>query len=293
MSTTFVSTSEHYNLAVRQVDLLSMSTALNTNEDISAAVINAFRNTLPAVKNYFEDIIIEYKSLDETDKNVRKALVRKSDVEYISDNINMVKIGHTLIQVPEGFTDRYVPYLKWLDSKAINFINEASGFLEAYYVTLSVFISSKDAKLSIRDNTKVYTDMEKNLESAKDGLGSYFDSRSNVALRRLESLFDRGQDFVSVLKLAESLNKGRQVTKNDSILKQTKAISDLLNLIVESTENGKIPEVSAAAVTSLAKGALVAAQYVEFVGVLRYRIEEALNAFSIAIEQTNKLVKKD
>lgn len=261
--------------------------ALNTAE-----VISTFRNAFPSIKNYLQEVIIEFRAKDETEANLNKSISKaESELHSIKD-FNFVNKGHTLVQTPEGFKDRYIPYLNWLDGQGVSFITESEKLLQNYYQSLSMFISSKEAKLSTKDNTRMFTEMEKSLANAKEGLASFFESSSTNALMPVDALFDRAADIPTAMKISKDLNRKRNTLRTKEILKLTNSISDLLNLLVESSENDKIPEVSGQAATSLAQGALVAAHYVEFVGVLRYRIEEALNAVSIAIDQMATVSKK-
>lgn len=265
---------------------------INLESRLTANLINMFRNVLPSVKNYIDEVMIEFKAKDGTDFALSKSLLTMANSDKSISELNMVKKGHSLIQVPEGFKDRYIPYLQWLHSDAIDFINSSKAVLEDYHRYLSIFISSKEAKLGSKDNTRIYADMEAKLTKAKEGLSSFFDSTSSTALRPIESLFDRTSDIKIMAKIGDDLNRERKALRTDEILKLTNTISELLNLLVESSENDKIPEVSGQAANSLAQGALVVAHYVEFVGVLRYRIEEAINASGIAIEQITKIAKE-
>ena len=271
---------------------LTIESMSPSNEALTANIINLFRNTLPSISNYFDEVLIGFKAVDTTDLQARKVLGNNSVISKISSDFNMVKDGHNLVQVPEGFSDHYVPYLTWLEKDALNFIDGADAYLKAYYTSLSLFISTKEAKTTAKNDERMFIEMTKTIENVKDGLNSFFDSRHTVALRTVDSLFDRGADIKSAAELARDLNRRRAALKTEPIINQTKSISDLLNLIIESSENDKIPEVSGAAASSLAQGALVAAQYVELVGALRYRIEEAINAVSIAIEQIEQFRKK-
>lgn len=263
----------------------------NLESRLTANLIDMFRNVLPSVKNYMEEVVLEFKAKDGTDFALSKSLLAMANSDKAIGELNMVKKGQSLIQIPEGFKDRYIPYLQWLKSDAVGFIHEAKEVLDDYYRYLSMFISSKEAKIGTKDNTRIHADMEAKLSKMKEGLASFFDPKSSTALRPIESLFDRTSDIKVMAKIGDDLNRDRKAMRTDEILKLTNSISELLNLLVESSENDKIPEVSGQAINSLAQGALVAAHYVEFVGVLRYRIEEAINAAGIAIEQVTKIAK--
>lgn len=265
---------------------------LTLESQITANIINMFRNVFPSIRNYIQDVALEFKSYDETDFKFSKASKGFSEAEASVKSLNFIKIGQKLIQVPEGFKGEYVGYLNFLNSSAVDFINNTSEVLGAYYTSLNRVISSKEAKLSQQDNSKIYADMEKRLQKEKDALADFFDSKTSNALRTVEMVFSRAGDISETIDKAKILNKSRELLKTKDIMSLTSQIADLINLLVEQSEGENFPEISGPAAKSIAQGALVAAHYVEFVGVLRYRIEEAINAVGIMSNQIVEISKE-
>lgn len=268
---------------------LSGVVELTTESLVTSNIINTFRNVLPNISAFVKDVVTEFKVRDETDFNITKANQHFEAAATRLKDLNFVRNGATLLQVPEGFKGHYIEYLEWMNRQGFNFINEATEALGAYYQDLSIFISSHDAKQSLKDKTRLYADMQKALENAKDGLGSFFDAKTANALRTMDSLFDRGPDISTTMKLAVELNRKRLTIKTKEITSLTQQIASLINMLVESSTTNKIPEVSGEAAKSISQGALVIAHYVEFIGVLLYRMEELINAVGIMSEQVSKI----
>lgn len=264
---------------------------LNLEAYTSASVISLFRNAIPNVNEYLQDVILEVKTKDKIDFDINKAARTLDNINGIDTDVKFVKFGHVLLQTPEGFKDKYIPYLEWLIKDGIGFITGASSLLDAYYTELSIFISSKESKMSQKDSTKMYAKLQESLEGIKDGLATFFDPKSTNALRAADTLFDRSADIKTSVKLAKDLNRLRMGLETKNILGVTERISQLLDLIIESSEDGSMTEVSPAAVTNIAEGAMVAARYVEFVGVLRYRITEAIAAAAIMSDMVKRQMK--
>lgn len=262
---------------------------LTTESLVSANIIDTFRNVLPNISAFVKDVVLEFKVRDETDFKINKTDRDFVEVREKLKDLNFVRAGSTLVQTPEGFKGHYVQYMEWLNKQGFDYITEATEALGAYYRDLSVFISSRDAKLSLKDKTRMYADMQKGLDNVKDGLGSFFDPRTANALRTLDSVFDRGPDISTTIKLAVDLNRKRLTIKTKEIASLTQQIAGLINMLVESSQTDKIPEVSGEAAKGISQGALVIAHYVEFIGVLLYRMEEAISAVSIMAEQVSKI----
>lgn len=258
-----------------------------------AKLLDTLRNVFPNVKNYFSEVVLEFKSNDETDFNFQKASMYFSQAEASVVDMNFVKMGHFPVQTPEGFVGRYNPYLEFLSNKGIKYINEAVGHLQAYHTEISRFISSRDAKMLSKDNTRAIAAMEKNLEEMKEELASFFDASTANALKPISALFDRGEDIKQALRKSKDLNRARMGIKSKEVLNLTKDISEMLDLVIEQADSDKLSAISPEAINNLAQGALVAAHFVEFIGVLRYRIEEAVSATCIMSEQVVRITKEN
>lgn len=275
-------TTENHRRAVRSV------TELTIESQLSANLIGVFRNTFPAVGNYVRDTIAQFMSYDETEFNFLKASSNFRNAEGAVRELNFVQYGKTLLQTPEGFVSEYVVYLTWLNKEAAGFIHTAHEVLGDYYRDLARLISASEAKISLKDHSSVYAALEKKLGVIKTNLGSFFDSKTNNALRTADSLFSRGADIVETIELTKQLNKERLTFKTKEISSLTTQIAEMIDLLVTSSEEGKIPELSGPAARGIAEGALVAAHYVEMVGALRYRIDEVINAVGAMADQVAK-----
>lgn len=285
MAYTILSTTESHQKAVTGVVQLTLESA------VSANIINMFRNVFPSIASFVKSVSDEFTSHDETELNFSKASRDFVKAEEAVRHLNFVKFSDTLLQTPEGFIGRYPEYLDYLAGPGMDFIQKATDILGAYYQELAIIVSSGDAKKSLKDQTRLYSDMEKSLEASKKTLGTFFNANTSNALRTAGSLFDRSIDIIATMEDAAKLNKLRLTIKSKEITSLTKQISSLIDLLVESSETGKIPELSGPVGKNIAQGALVAAHYVEFIGVLRYRIEEAIAAVGIMSTQVAALAK--
>lgn len=265
---------------------------INLESRVTANVIDTFRNVFPSVNNYVQEVITNFKAFDETDAKIQNSVRELDRVLRKGVTVNFATQGHHLVQIPEGFKEHYVGYLNWLGKDGLEYIDGSMKLLDSYYQDLAVFISNKEAKLSKIDHTRSYAEMEKQLTKAKEGLASFFDPGSMTALAPIDQVFDRQADVQTSSKAAIDLNRRRIGLKPERILSKANAISELLSMLVDSTKNKEIPEVSGESAKSIAQGAFVAARYVEFVGVLQYRIEEAINAMAICVDQISNIDNK-
>lgn len=269
----------------------TVALSMESRLDFNAIKANLLQ-LLPNVKNYMTEVLLQYKSVDESDFNFQKASLYFGQAEAAISEMNMVKLGHFPVQVPEGFTGRYLPYLEWINTNGLRYVTEAHSILESYYMELSAFVSSRDQKLVGKDSTRAYAVMERRLQDAKKDLASFFEPGSSNALQPLEKVFSRAIDIKECMKVVKDVNRVRTSIKNKDILGLVKQISDLLTIVGEQASKKDESPISSQVVNSIAQGALVAAHFVEFVGVLRYRIEEAVSCTCIVTEQVTAIVKE-
>lgn len=262
--------------------------ALVISPKSSAEVIQLFRNVLPDVSGYFDSVMMSFRAADETDFNFQKMAAAFHKAGFAAREINFLKFSHTLLQTPEGFKGQYIPYLNWINTVVFAYLNGVQEVLSDYYKDLAIFISSQDARKSLKDVSFKTEKMQQNLDDLRQTLNDFFDSTTSAALRPARQLFDRAVDITASIELTESINKKRLLLKNKQIMSLTTQISELLGLLTDSTNKDKIPDVSKQAAAQIAAGAMVAAHYVEMYAIMRYRIEEVISAVGIMAEQIVK-----
>lgn len=269
-------------LAVNQLNLEGLTTA---------NVINTFRNVFPGVATYLDDTILSYKARDSQDFDFARRTRFFQEFKVKSRTINFVAISEEIVSAPEGLNSKFIPYLQFLGTTGAQVLKEGSKLLEEYTRVLSNFISNRDAKTSLRDHTAFFKGVEKQLETDKKTLQGFFNVKSTVTALPIYALYDREADIVEAVDTARKLNELRIQTDKTDFLGQVQNVSSLLDLIIQRSKEQAIENVSAAAADNIAQGALALAHYVEFIGVIRYRLEEAITAIGQDAEKIAHLSK--
>jgi len=262
---------------------------LNLEGLVTANVINVFRNVFPSVSQYLEDSIRAFTAKDDVEFDFDKQTRAFSTYEHNALAMNFVAMDELLVAVPQGLNAKYVPYLKFLKETGNEILKERDKLLEDYRRALSAFISSADAKTALRDYSSVYQGIERRMNEQRKQLASYFNPKSTVSVLPLYAVFDQGMDIVDTVNLAKDVNKVRIQTDRKDVMGNVKDISALLNLVIERSNEQAIENISAPAANSIAQGALAVAHYVEFLGVFRHRLEEAIGAVGKMAERLTGL----
>lgn len=258
---------------------------LNLEGMVTANVINTFRNVFPSVANYLEDAILGFEAKDSVDFDFNKKTRAFDSYQENAAKLNFVANDSVLVAVPQGLNAKYPLYLKFLKETGDKLIAERDTLLQDYRRVLSAFISNSDHKTSLRDYSAVYKDIEAKLSEHKKQLASFFNAKSTNTMLPMYAVFERNPDIADTVNLAKEVNKVRVNADRKDIMGNVKDLAGLLNLVIQRSNEHAIENVSPAAANSIAQGAMAVAHYVEFLGVFRYRLEEAITAVGLMAEK--------
>lgn len=259
---------------------------------VSANLVDTFRNTFPKVSEFVSSQLDMFKLKDATSHDFEKRTKAFATYKPKLEKLNFVKIDEELITVPQGLKSKYVPYLRFLNTSAAKMLEDGGKMLEDYYRVLSVFISSKDAKTSLRDHARFYEDTQKLIQTFKAELASHFNDEVTTTVLPIYSVFDRPVDISDSVELAKQLDKVRQLADKKDTVAQVTRITELLELIIKRSSEGTVEAISPTMANNISQGALAVGQYVELMGVIRYRLEEAIAAVGQTAEKIVSLESK-
>lgn len=249
-------------------------------------LIDLFRNTIPAFKRKLVDVIEGFHPEDDKSHEVselNKLLNTKRDT---LTKTGMVTYGNTLIPVPEGLASE-VPMLKYLSfliDISDTFSKGIHEILTEYKIVLSTFISNKEAKTTIKDHSLFYRTIEKKRLALTKDLSSYFDEKISRSRQALENVYVQGKDIVEAADLTNSLHKTRKRADLEGVKKAVENCANLLDMVIEQSEKGSIENVSGAAATDLANGAMEVARWVELLSIYNFRVDQAITCVKQQID---------
>jgi hypothetical protein len=270
-------------------DLELAMEALRIESEYISNTLDAFKNVLPGLSVKLSNLL--KSSPDEelsTCVQSTKAAYKELDPKLtLADFMTYRK---TLVSVPEGFEGNMLDYIKFLNELTANVYPEAKKIMKAYNLLLSTFITNKDSKVSIKDDTGFFKDIEKHRNQITRKLGEYFPSNSSTSKAYLGNVIDRFRDIDSLVVEVEKLDR-RYVSENIGELnKQVQESVDLLNLVIADINKGGIDKVSGNASMNVSKGAYEVAKYIEFVSIFRYKTLQAMGAVENTVVQLNSVI---
>lgn len=254
----------------------------------AASVINTFRNTFPKVSEYLDTTVGIFGSSQEETEGLKPFAKALDTAKATASKINFMTYRTVPLPCPQGLDSKLVAYLTHLNKDATEHLKQSQDFLEDYYRVLATFISNKAAKTGLADHTVAYQKVDAVTIKGRKDLDSYFTAKRDTGLLPASALLDRMADVDLAFTLARSIDRTAQAFRSKDILEKVKRISELLHLVIEQSKEKTIDNVSSAAVNNLAQGALVVAHYVEYLAVIRYRMEEAVKATGLMAEKISQ-----
>lgn len=194
-------------------------------------------------------------------------------------SLDFVAYEDTLVQVPEGFKGKYVPFLELLIAQAPIVNKHAPDMLRDYATQLSVFLTNEDAQTAIRIHSKSFASVRAQREAFTKATDAFFSNKNQAASRaRLSDVVSRSSEFAQVFELEQKLSRERDDFEYQPIIAEASRCVDLLATVRERIEDKDIQGVSSAVAKQLSEGAYEVGRYIEYVAIYSYYVESTLSS---------------
>ena len=266
---------------------------LITQESAVAAVVSVWQAITKKTLLLVNTMVPQLTDLDEKAQTFPIKKTEYKDLLKRVKDFAFVTYSDTLVTVPEGFTGHYVPFLVGLKAIGAELALKAPKIVENYGLELSMFLSNKDARQSLKSHDSLYKTVARERDGYYKELKGFIDPKQPTRSRvRLGSLVDRFQELEQLFYQAEQLEELRKDLRYKELLAGIGKASELLKLIKERFESGELTTASKESIKNLATGAYEIAEYMELIATYGYLVESALGATNALAEQLNDLFKR-
>lgn len=266
-------------LALEQLSLISLS-----NENIFSSALDLIPNITNSVTqslNYLSTVTNDFV------KNKFKLVGFTFSTMSAIEKANYDSIKKVYIEVPEGFVGNFPSYIKDLNQSITFFERVTLTLLETFYVYVSSFVTNKDAKLSLKDNTFMFKENQKHREEIIKNISNHF-TTANIGKAVLGECFDNNSEITKSIKDTNNLIKRINAHDLSRVQNRVSRLVKALDIAIEQGKNGGYTTASKESLMNLAQGAFEVAEQVDFFAVTVYRIK----ALGFSMEQIeNKLSK--
>ena len=226
-----------------------------------------------------KDIIVKgiVKEFPELDKKLKYA--------------NFVDYNKTLVSVPEGFRGNLLDYLKLLNKVTPDVYSSANTMLAEYHTMLANFVTNKDSKISLRDETGFFKKITHHREDINKQINHYFPTGGSTSKQYLGTVIHRFADIHSLVDEVKNLDRKHVAQNLKTVNGEVQECVELLNIIIDHNEKNAISTVSGEAAMNIAAGTYEVAKYIEFLSIYRFKTMLAITAVEKLIQQFNDVLK--
>jgi hypothetical protein len=265
---------ENLRLAAENTDNI-FSTAMR----LLPAIKDDLQSSVGAVTSMLSDVNLpELSKFSVLATGFLKTSFKESDLE---------KFSKVFISVPEGFMGNILTYTGDLEESLKFYETQTAPFIKEFYITVSAFVTNKDRKLSIKDDTSKYSRLEKERTTLEKVISKSFNT-GNVGRVVFSEPYNSVGEFNQTMANVAKLVKKIESYKLDAITKQVKQIVDVLDIAIRSAKNGDYTNASKESLMNLANGTFELAKQLEFISVTIYRVK----ALQFAVKETEAKLRK-
>lgn len=240
-------------------------------------MVDRIRDVLPSfatdLKESIGSLVGFSSSTDETGQRLNKL---QRDALAAVDRLQFVSFSERIVNVPEGFKGKYIPYAQTL-VKIVNEVYKAQlTVIPEYTKLLSQFLTNKDDKISLKDHTNFYRQVAKEVKDYQETLDLYKGNASRTKLR-MKDVISRFADLKELFHLVNVLTDSQSRAQLTHIRDEVQHCVDLLDLIIDGIQKKTITNISPEAGNNIATGAFEIGRYVRFISQVYFTVEVFLN----------------
>ena len=251
----------------------------------SSNILNSAVKLLP---NILSELTTSGNSLLELSKTFKFADLKAALVNRFSNqDVPEDALKKLFVPVPEGFNGNVLKYQSALVD-SLEYIEAVTMVqLKEFYVTAAAFVTNRDRKLSIKDDSGKFKNFEKQRATIVDDISTHF-TKGNTGRTVFNDAYLNYQEFKKAYSLNRDLVKRSEGINIKTVHDQVKKIVETLDIAIKAAERSEYDKASNEALMNLSTGTYELAQQVEFLAVTLYRIQ----SLTFAIAETDSKIKK-
>lgn len=266
----------------KQIQVLSMEAGLVAN------VVDSFSKLIPSLQ---EMIANAFSGLSQNpdDKVLATAKEVENNAVVIQNSKNQIRFvdySDTLVDVPEAFIGHFPSYVKLLCDMSQSIVAKATVEIKAYNAILAQFAGSDDGKISVRDHTDIAKRLDKIRIDAIKQLEVFQDPKKDLSKRRLADVLYNFDDVAEIGRRVRLLGSDYKNFDLKEFAGAVQKTDDYLKLI---TSDDGINRVSGPQAKNISIGARSVAEYITFVALFRFKMEQAIVAANSMLKTFGKV----
>lgn len=256
-----------------------------TESITSPEILGVFKNLIPQSMDLLKSYIPQFNTQSDAQPGIMMSSKGVAVLKKVA-TVNFVAYEDTLVQVPEGFDGKLVPYLELLLLQSKVVLEHGVSVIKDYNLELSMFLSNKDFRASLKSMSQRYKQIRTEREGYEHQIEAFFDKKhSTVSRKPLGEVIERFTDLKKVYELEEKIASVRKQQNFKAVSSEIQRAADMLALIKGRLDSGDIDNVSGQTAKNLAEGAYEVAKYAEYMSLYAYFMETVTASIKNMTEQ--------
>jgi hypothetical protein len=275
-----LATSDNLDLAMRQL-------ALESN--VVFDVIDSFTKTLTPLTTKLTDLITSIPSsiTGESKSDIRRLY---GDIDDKLKVVKFIDFRKTLVSVPEGFRGHILPYTALISKHNLTIYQDAVSKVKTYNSMLADFITNKDSKVALKDETRFFADIDREMRAISKDMDAYFPNTSNSSKAQLGDVLQRFTEVEELVHEVEGINHHFNAKNLETFKDVVNQSVEMLTMVIDGISNGSIRTVSNNAARNVSEGAYAIAKYAEFISMFRFKTIELSSTSTNLVSQLNEIL---
>jgi hypothetical protein len=250
-------------------------------------IIEFFRDALPNItsklKGYVTGLTFKNENLGAHSLDANYGAMEKNSLSS-----NFLRHRDTLVQVPEGFTGEFLPYVQELSDIGTSLYSQTNKLISEYRLVLASIISNPEQRTSLQDLTASHAHAAAAREELADRL-KVFNNGNDTARSKLGIVLPRyaeAHTLATATKRLAALVEEPSLKKIQTLVRET---VELLCLMEDSVKKRDMTAISEEVVKNVAQGAYSLAQYIDQVVVFYYAAISTVTCVELMFQDMSSL----
>lgn len=224
---------------------------------------------LPLLKTKLSNLMIDDRDKAAT-QYIQEILLLETRANYKAKHLDFLTFGANFVSIPLGFKGHLIDYGSELLTTLSDGGKTLNQLLAATNIQLANCITNSDAILSMKENTKIYTDANNSRTTSNRKLGEYIVANNGVSKVPMTKVLYRLSDIAILGKQAKDLNGIIRDLKISQVKDKVTELTSMADILIKSLKGDNVKKVSPIQAKNISTALYETAAYVEFISVVYY-----------------------
>lgn len=275
-------TTHPFTVVTPQLSLAREAIALELSIGTPSKALGFLPSFFGSVENVFKGFIsrkFDFYKADHLRIEQEKILKKLESVNY-------ARVAELQVAGLEGFQGTYLAYGRMILA-SFDYYKNCQAEIATYRRLLGDLVTNANAQLKLESRSALKR-TERDIKGFDDEIGTLFARGSHIAQTTVEKVVPRYAELGEVFGVSQDVVAKIKELDPAVVKSQLQEINELIGLLVQAIEDGKLSDITGVQLTNLSDGVMSLAKQVEFFGLTYYRAV----TYCAAIERLVDVLKK-